>query len=139
MRNTKYLFFLCLILLSACTTTQTTVEPEEQLVEPAKQAATLDLAGTRWTGMDYYISSLVPFEYVFHPDHVLEYSYMGDTFKNGTWSQTGDYVYMEMNDKYSERVGVITGTKIEGDGWNIKGLKWDWHAELKQDGQQTED
>ena len=92
------------------------------------QSDVASIAGTTWHGMDLYISTLVPYQYTFQTDHVLQYSYQGSTYTNGTWRQEGDTVYMETNNHFSDRVGQITGNKMDGKGWNVKGQKWNWHA-----------
>jgi hypothetical protein len=89
----------------------------------------IDLKGTTWTGTDIYVGSkFVPYKYTFGADGILTYSYQGHTYRNGTWRQKGDAVYMETNKRYSERIGLIQGSHIQGVGRNIVGRSWNWEA-----------
>src|SRR5947209_2789460 len=62
--------------------------------------------------------------YKFEPGGVLVYSYNGTTYRNGTWEQTGDRLYFEMNKKYCECRATIHGDRIEGQSWNKAGARW---------------
>jgi hypothetical protein len=89
----------------------------------------VDLKGTTWTGTDIYVGrTFVPYKYTFGADGILTYSYQGNTYRNGTWRQNGNAVYMETNKKYSERVGLIEGSHIKGVGRNLVGQSWNWEA-----------
>lgn len=115
---------IALLVLAGCAaTTQQTVQPAVVTAE----AGVVDIAGTTWSGMDIFITNLVPYQYIFHADGILEYRYQGNIYKNGTWRQEGDTVYMEMNNHFADRVGRISGDQMEGKGWNKKGQKWEWH------------
>ena len=83
------------------------------------------ISATTWTGADsdgdYY---------VFHFKSSGELHYKSPTgfWTKATWKQTGDKVYMETNNKYSEYFGTIRGNKIKGTARNVKGKKWKWSA-----------
>lgn len=90
------------------------------------------LAGTSWSASDV----TGPVTYRFQPDGTLEYQYgNGDTFTNATWKQQGSRLYMEFNQKFSERLGRIHGEHILGEGWNKSGSRWLWdaHKSLRAD------
>ena len=86
------------------------------------------VAGTTWSGPDtmgrHYI-------YEFLPDGTMHYTYETGSFTDGTWWQKGDTIYMSMNNKYSERLGRITGIHMEGNAWNTVGKKWTWTADKR--------
>ena len=63
---------------------------------------------------DYYV-------YSFDEDGILTYTSPSGTYSNGTWTQDNDAVYMETNNKYSERTGTIYRDTMSGDGWNVTG------------------
>ena len=86
------------------------------------------VAGTTWAGTD---SDGDYYEYSFRPDGALHYKSPTGSFTNGTWKQDGDSIYMEMNQKYSEHRGRISGTSMRGKAWNVVKHKWTWKAEKK--------
>ncbi len=83
---------------------------------------TVNLAGAEWTGNDGAVAPVVVFH--FERCGVLAYSYNGNSYRNGTWKQTGNSLYFEMNNKYRECQATIRGNRIEGDSWNVQGTKW---------------
>ena len=86
------------------------------------------VSGTTWTGPDTMGRH---YTYEFHTDGTLTYTYENGSFSDGTWKQDGDSIYMSMNNKYSERLGRITGTHMEGKAWNVAGKNWTWEADKK--------
>ncbi len=86
------------------------------------------VAGTTWAGSG---SDGRYLEYHFQPDGALHYKSPTGFWTNGTWKQDGDAIYMETNKKYSERQGRISGTRMEGKAWNVKGEKWTWAADKR--------
>ena len=92
------------------------------------EAAVPSIAGTTWEGADIDGDRYV---YRFLEDGTLHYTTPTGSWKNGTWRQDGAEVYMETNDRYSERVGTIVGSRMSGRGWNVAGDKWTWEAERK--------
>lgn len=99
--------------------------PNDRPVAPSESLAP-SVAGTTWVGTDsrgdYY-------EYHFQPDGALHYRSPTGFWKNGTWRQDRNAIYMETNNGYSERQGLIIGTRMEGKAWNVEGRKWTWVAE----------
>lgn len=86
------------------------------------------VSGTTWVGPDTHGRN---YTYVFNADGSLTYTYETGTFTDGNWTQDDNIIHITMNKKFSERLGHITGTHMEGDAWNVKGEKWTWQAELK--------
>jgi len=79
------------------------------------------LAGTSWAGKtaegwDMTID--------FAADGKMTVSYNGSSYAKASWSQEGDKVYYEMNDRYCEFNGKFVGDAIEGDTHNIRGRTW---------------
>jgi len=95
---------------------------------PSATSNAPSIAGTTWTGPDTHGRHYV---YEFLADGTLHYTYETGSFTDGTWKQDGDSIYMSINNKYSERLGRITGTHMEGNAWNVKGEKWTWVADRK--------
>lgn len=91
-------------------------------------APPVSVAETTWAGTD---SSGEYFEYYFQANGDLHYKVPSGLHKNGAWKQDGNEIYMEMNKKYSQNQGLISGTRMEGTGWNETGLIWTWVAEKK--------
>ena len=83
------------------------------------------VAGTTWAGTD---SQGDYYEYHFMPDGSLHYKSPTGFWKNGTWKQDGDQIYMETNNKYCERFGTIRGTTMKGHAKNVAGGAWNWSA-----------
>lgn len=84
------------------------------------------VAGTIWAGTD---SDGTYTEYHFQVDGALHWNSTYGFWKNGTWRQDKNAIYMETNQKYSEYQGVITGTRMKGQAWNRKGHRWSWEAD----------
>ncbi len=89
---------------------------------------TASVAGTSWSGPDTLGRHYV---YEFHADGTLTYTYETGSFSDATWKQDGDSIYMSINNKYSERLGRITGTHMEGKAWNVVGKTWTWQADKR--------
>jgi len=96
--------------------------------EDAKPKEKGSLAGTTWAGTD---SDGDDYVFNFEADGTLSYTSPSGSFRNGTWKQFGGAVYFEMNDHFSEYLGVINGKSIEGKAWNSEGRTWTWKCELK--------
>jgi hypothetical protein len=86
------------------------------------------VAGTTWVGPDTMGRH---YTYEFLPNGTLHYIYENGNFTDATWKQDGDSIYMSINNKYSERLGRITGTHMQGVAWNVKGQKWTWEADKR--------
>jgi hypothetical protein len=68
--------------------------------------------------------------YCFLKDGVLEYTFRGETFRNGAWQQTGSSVSFSINNHYSEHAGTITGNTMVGGAHNRSGKQWTWTLTL---------
>jgi hypothetical protein len=90
--------------------------------------AVASLAGTSWTVVETNGDNDI---FNFLADGTLSYSYQNGSYTNGTWKQDGDSIYIEMNNKFVEYQGRISGTHTEGKSWNVKGNHWTWTAEMK--------
>jgi hypothetical protein len=124
MKRCSVFALLLLVMLPALVAAQQT---NQQSAVPS-HSPTASVAGTTWAGKD---SDGDYYEYHFQADGALHYKSPDGFYKNGTWKQDGDAIYMETNKKFSERQGRISGTRMEGKAWNIKGQKWTWAADKK--------
>jgi hypothetical protein len=88
------------------------------------------LAGTAWSGVD---SDNEFYEYYFIPGGDLHYDSPNGYYRNGSWVQIGDSIYMETNNRYSERMGTVYEDSIAGNAKNVKGHTWTWRAILRTD------
>jgi hypothetical protein len=57
---------------------------------------------------------------------ILCYTSPSGTWRNGTWKQTGNAIYLEMNQKYAEYRGVMRGDRITGEAGNRVNDQWTW-------------
>jgi hypothetical protein len=89
---------------------------------PPPQPRVVDLRGTTWSGWNSIVNS--DWTVTFEPDGVFYYQHGGSKNRTGHWKQDGDRVYYEVNGKYCECLGTITGNVIQAESWNIKGVRW---------------
>jgi hypothetical protein len=89
---------------------------------PPPQPLTIDLRGTTWSGYNDAVKA--NWTVLFEPDGNFSYSYGGASYRIGTWKVEGNSLYYETNKKYAEFQGVIVGNTIQGQGWNVAGLRW---------------
>lgn len=82
------------------------------------------LAGTRWEGS--FADGPLAFE--FRAGDTLIYTLPSGTWDNGTWSQTGDEVRLEMNDGYATWTGHVRAGVMAGEARNRTGRRWSWSA-----------
>jgi osmotically-inducible protein OsmY len=95
----------------------------------ARSASTAaSLAGSSWTIVESNGDKDI---FNFLADGTLSYSYQNGSYTNGTWKQDVDSIYIEMNNKFVEYNGRISGTHIEGIVSNVKGKTWTWTADMK--------
>jgi hypothetical protein len=94
----------------------------------ARSQSAINVAGTSWTVVETDGDNDI---FNFLADGTLSYSYQNGSYTNGTWKQDGDSIYIEMNHKFVEYHGRITGTHIEGTASNIKKKNWTWTADMK--------
>jgi hypothetical protein len=86
------------------------------------------LSGTSWNVIETNGDKDI---FNFMADGTLSYSYQNGSYTNGTWKQDGDLIYIEMNHKFVQYEGRITGTHIEGVASNVKGNHWTWTADIQ--------
>jgi hypothetical protein len=89
-------------------------------------AGTASVEGTVWkgeTGPGHQI-----FIVRFERGGTLCYTSPSGTWRNGTWKQTGNAIYLEMNKRYAEYRGVMRGDRITGEGGNIANMQWTWEV-----------
>ena len=89
----------------------------------AKAEKIVSLVGTTWSGTD---SDGDHYVFTFEHDGTLAYKSPTGSFRNGTWNQFKNAVYLEMNDHTSEYLGAIDGDIMEGKAWNKKRRIWVW-------------
>lgn len=65
----------------------------------------------------------------FEKGGILCYTSPSGTFRNGTWTQKGNAIYLEMNQRYAEYRGVLAGNRLTGTAGNITGLTWTWSVQ----------
>ncbi len=65
-----------------------------------------------------------PMTVEFRTDGSMNVSYRNTSFHTASWTQKGDKIYWEMNKKYCEFNGKLTGATIEGESHNVTGKKW---------------
>lgn len=104
--------------------TRTPAPAQQSIVQPQSEAA--GVVGSMWAGTD---SDGDYYKYYFQPGGVLHYQSPSGFYKDGSWTQDGNTIYMEMNKKYSEHKGTIKGLRMEGEAWNVQGHRWTWVAE----------
>ncbi len=113
MKRCSVFALLLLMLLPALVAAQQT----DQRSTVRSHSKTASVAGTIWAGVD---SDGDYYEYHFQADGALHYKSPDGFYKNGTWKQHGDEIYMETNKKFAERQGRISGRHMKGNAWNVK-------------------
>jgi hypothetical protein len=86
------------------------------------------LVGTSWNVAETDGDNDV---FTFMADGSLHYWDGKNNYTNATWKQEGDSIYIEMNNKYCEYQGRISGTHMEGKAWNVKPKNWTWVADQR--------
>ena len=79
------------------------------------------LVGTSWAGKtaegwDMTID--------FAADGKMTVTYNGTSYTRASWTQDGDKVYYEMNDRYCEFNGKLAGDTITGETHNVRERRW---------------
>jgi hypothetical protein len=90
--------------------------------ELPKRPVPLELRGSTWTGFNSGVGA--DWVVVFEPNGNLVYTYRGTTYRNGTWTLEGNALYYQVNQKYCEFQGTVSGDKISGESWNQAGKRW---------------
>lgn len=103
------------------------------VAQKAMAQSVINVTGTTWVGTD---SDNDYYEYTFVAGGVLYFKSPQGFYTNGTWQQDGDYIYMQTyymdtRRKYSDRLGQIKGTHMDGGAANVTGRTWKWVADLK--------
>lgn len=99
----------------------------------------INLGGTSWVGKDG--TKQLRYEMQYFHNGTYQYSYFDEQGRKvmmnnntgiatGNWSQSGDSIYMEANNKYSEKNGTIKGNVMYGTAVNQKGATWNWSYQL---------
>ena len=88
---------------------------------PSADSDRYDFRGTTWEGKTYEGWAMTV---VFEPNGVLTFSYQGASSKTGSWKADANTLYMEMNSKYCEFRGTLSGNVLQGESWNVTGLRW---------------
>lgn len=97
-----------------------------------EQVSAPNVSNTKWHVNQSLKSK--QWNFILREDSVLEYEKSGRYFSNGTWRQSGDILYIEINQNYSQYKGIIKGDKIvEGEAQNIAGSEWTWEATKIED------
>lgn len=91
-------------------------------------SSVMSVSGMLWAGKD---SDGDFYEYAFMANGDLYWKSPSGFCTIGTWKQDGDSIYMETNNKYSERQGEISGSHMEGKAWNVQNRKWTWLADYQ--------
>jgi hypothetical protein len=87
---------------------------------PPPPPAVVDLRGTSWEGKDHVEGYRVTFE----PDGTLTYGYNKMSHRGGSWQQSGNNLYWEVNQQYREFKGSVAGNVLQGESWNKAGKRW---------------
>ena len=107
--------------------------PARPLYEPARPAApaALDLRGSTWFGKTYEKADMT---ILFEPTGRISWTHTNSTYTTGSWTLQGNSVYFEMNNKYCEFRGTLTGNVIDGTSTNVNGLRWRTVLQLQSTG-----
>jgi TonB family protein len=85
------------------------------------------IAGTTW---NYFILAGAQHgTFTYEPGGALQYKSSASLPCPGTWTLTGDEVYMECNKKFIEYHGTVSGTHMSGTVSNARGWKSTWTAD----------
>jgi osmotically-inducible protein OsmY len=97
---------------------------------PSAASTVASIAGTSWNVVETDTDGSRDI-FNFLADGTLSYSYQRGSYTNGTWKQYGDAIYIQLNNKFVEYQGQITGTHIEGTASNVKKENWTWTADKR--------
>lgn len=86
---------------------------------------TNSVAGTTWEGPE---STGERTSWTFEEDGMLSYKTRNGSYRNGTWTQTGNAIYFETNKRYAEYQGEFRGDIMQGRASNITKKNWTWQA-----------
>lgn len=90
----------------------------------------INIENTTWRGKD----NEKDYEITFLQNGALRYRNSNGiqvmTYSKGSWIRTGSQIYIEINDKYVEKNGEISGRLMQGTALNKLGKTWSWNYEL---------
>jgi len=92
------------------------------------QVLARDLSGTKWQFSKTYGSK--QWNFILSTDGTVEQNKRGKYQATGTWTQSGNVVYMSFNSNYAQYKGVIEGERLRGEAQNVRGDEWQWEAIL---------
>jgi hypothetical protein len=113
------LFLLACLVFALGVAQGVPARPRYEPIEPPSRAP-LALAGTHWFGKCYVDN----FWIIFEPNGTITNGYNMNKWNNGTWKLEGNNLYFEMNNKYLQFRGTVTGNIIHGKAWNVNGSRW---------------
>jgi hypothetical protein len=87
-----------------------------------------DLSNTKWLLTKTYDAKR--WNFILKSDGVVEQNKYGKYRATGTWTQSGNVIYMSFNSNYAQYKGVIEGKRISGEAQNIRGAEWRWEATM---------
>jgi hypothetical protein len=94
---------------------------------------TANVEGTMWKGEADHVLFILRFE----PGGVFSYAKGFTTYRNGTWKQVGNRIYLEWNpvkwlklrgESATHYRGEIRGDCIGGEASNERGERWNWNV-----------
>jgi hypothetical protein len=91
-------------------------------LKPEKNKDVLPIAGSRWFGRT---AEGVDMTIDFTSDGKLTVAYSGRSFNTASWRQEGEKIYYEMNNRYCEFDGKLSGDTIVGSTHNVAGKTWE--------------
>ena len=121
MIHVKSMAIFALLALAACLSIP---DSAQKLTPPAVP----NIAGSTWNVAETDGDNDI---FTFMADGTLHYYDGHKNYDNGTWKQDGDSIYIEMNNKYCQYEGRISGMHMEGRAWNVKGRNWTWVADQR--------
>ena len=87
------------------------------------------IEGTTWRGLENGRET----EITFLPNGIATYSNhngISTMTYNSKWSQNGNSIYWEINNKFAEKNGQVRGDTLSGTAKNIKGFEWTFEFKL---------
>jgi hypothetical protein len=98
--------------------------------KPAAAAAGVpSIEGTTWVGTD---SDGDYYEYTFVRGGQLRFATRSASGAKDSHEEAGDYwaqngqVVLITTTKFATRQGLISGNRMQGDAWNVRGNRWTW-------------
>ena len=97
-------------------------------------SAVPSIEGTTWTGTD---SDGDYYEYTFLRGGQLRFLTRSGSGTAATHEEAGDYwaqngsVVLITTTKFATRQGLISGSRMQGDAWNVRGNRWTWVGDRK--------